>query len=35
MTDREFWGMVAFFSTIVALTLAVDILLTPPDDTDE
>lgn len=34
MSEEEFWPMAVFFLTIIALTLAVDILLEPPEDED-
>lgn len=32
MTEEQFWPMLTFFLSIVALTLAIDIMLEPPED---
>jgi hypothetical protein len=32
VTEEQFWPMMVFFLSIIALTLAIDILLEPPSD---
>lgn len=32
MTEQDLWPMLSFILSIIALTLAIDIMLEPPED---